>query len=98
MAWWLWVLLGFALLAFELLTPGGFYFLFFGLGALVVGGFAWLGLGQPDWLEWLLFTVVALAFMIPLRGRLVHWARGDASAPSVDTLVGQTAVMLDDVP
>src|SRR5437899_401040 len=38
MAWWLWVLLGFALVLCELLTPGGFFFLFFvRLGTAVVG-------------------------------------------------------------
>ena len=42
MAWWLWVLLGFALVLCELLTPGGFFFLFFGLGAVAVGALVWL--------------------------------------------------------
>ena len=37
MAWWLWMLLGFALIVCELTTPGGFFFLFFGLGAVAVG-------------------------------------------------------------
>ena len=98
MAWWLWVLLGFALLACELLTPGGFFFLFFGLGAVAVGAFAWFGLGQPDWLEWLLFSVLSLAFMAPLRGRLVRWSRGPGDlGQAVDSLVGQTAVLLEDL-
>jgi len=34
MVWWLWVLLGLGLLTFEVLTPGGFFALFFGLAAL----------------------------------------------------------------
>ena len=37
MGWWLWMLLGFALIVCELTTPGGFFFLFFGLGAVAVG-------------------------------------------------------------
>ena len=37
MEWWIWVLAGFALLAFEMVSPGGFYVFFFGSGALAVG-------------------------------------------------------------
>ena len=33
MIWWLWVLLGILLLAIELLTPGGFYVIFFGIAS-----------------------------------------------------------------
>ena len=37
MLWWAWLLVGFLLVAAELLTPGGFYLLFFGLGGIAVG-------------------------------------------------------------
>jgi inner membrane protein len=98
MSWWLWVLFGFGLVACEILTPGGFFFLFFGLGAVAVGVLVWLGLTDQGWLQWLLFTVISLAGLIPLRGRLVRWMAGPDTAASVDTLVGQVAVLLDDLP
>jgi hypothetical protein len=98
MSWWLWVLFGFGLVACEILTPGGFFFLFFGLGAVAVGVLVWLGLADQGWLQWLLFTVISLAGLIPLRGRLVRWMAGQDTAASVDTLVGQVAVLLDDLP
>ena len=99
MAWWLWVLLGFALLAGEAVTPGAFFFLFFGLGAIVVGVVAWLGLVDSAAVQWLLFSLVSLVFLFPLRGRLVRWVgSGEDAAKSVDALVGQTAVLLDDLP
>src|SRR5437870_8216148 len=76
MAWWLWVLLGFALVMCELLTPGGFFFLFFGLGAVAVGALVWLGAGGPAWLQWFLFSLISIGFLIPLRGRLLRrWPR-----------------------
>ncbi len=44
MVWWAWVLVGFLLLLGEILTPGGFFILFFGVGALVVGALGALGI------------------------------------------------------
>ena len=37
MIWWYWVLLGFLLLGIEMVTPGGFYILFFGLAGIDCG-------------------------------------------------------------
>ena len=37
MDWWIWILFGLLLLLVELVTPGGFYILFFGIGAVIVG-------------------------------------------------------------
>lgn len=97
MPWWVWVLLGFALLACEVLTPGGFYFLFFGAGAVVVGTLVWLGVGGPEWTQWLLFTVVSLAALVPLRSRLLRLVGAGAPGPPVDSLVGEEAVLLEDL-
>ena len=98
MAWWLWVLLGFALVLCELLTPGGFFFLFFGLGAVAVGALVWLGAAGPAWLQWFLFSLISIGFLVPLRGRLLRrMATGDDAAARVDALVGQVAVLLDDL-
>ena len=99
MAWWLWVLLGFALVMCELLTPGGFFFLFFGLGAVAVGALVWLGAAGPAWLQWFLFSLISIGFLVPLRGRLLRrMVAGDDAAARVDALVGQVAVLLDDLP
>ena len=96
MTWWAWALLGLGLCAGEMVTPGGFYFLFFGVGALVTSGLVWLGVAGPPWLEWLVFTVVSVACLVPLRGRVVRWA--SAGEPRVvDSLVGQELVLLDDL-
>jgi membrane protein implicated in regulation of membrane protease activity len=64
MAWWVWLLVGLGLLGFEMLTPGGFFILFFGLGALVVGALAGLGLTEPVWLQWLLFSVLSVGSLL----------------------------------
>jgi membrane protein implicated in regulation of membrane protease activity len=98
MPWWLWILLGFALLAGEMLTPGGFYFLFFGVSAMVVGGLVWAHLGGPAWLQWMLFSLIAIVCLVPLRGRFVRWlGAGEEPGRTIDTLVGEVAVLLDDL-
>ena len=47
MTWWMWVALGLVLGAIELATPGGFFVIFFGVGAVIVGLAELAGLGLP---------------------------------------------------
>lgn len=96
MAWWLWLVLGLALLGLEILTPGGFYVLFFGIGALVAGALAGLA-GGPVWLQWLLFSAISLGSLALFRPPLVRaLGRGAKSAP-IDTLEGEVATPIDDI-
>ena len=97
MDWWLWLLLGLALLLVELVTPGGFYFLFFGVGAIVTGVLAGLGLAGQPWLQWLLFTGFSLAGLLLFRKPLVERTRAKNPAGDVDSLVGEAAVALADI-
>ncbi len=96
MSWWVWLLLGFFLLLAEMLTPGGFYLLFFGAGALVVGLLAGLNAAGPLWLQWLLFTVFSIVALLLFRRPLLE-KFGRTPAKEVDTLVGETAVVLQDI-
>jgi membrane protein implicated in regulation of membrane protease activity len=99
MVWWLWVLLGLGLLTFEVLTPGGFFTVFLGLAALVVGALVGVHLGGPAWLQWLLFSGLSVGFVLLLRRPLL--ARGKKAArslPPMDSLVGELATLLEDLP
>ena len=93
MNWWMWAALGLVLAAAEILTPGGFFVIFFGLAALVVALLAFVGLAE------------ALSFQIlPLLGLLggVAAAVPQPVAPldgaphpktvDVDSFVGDLAV------
>ncbi|BDG04587.1 NfeD family protein [Anaeromyxobacter oryzae] len=94
MDWWLWVLGGLALLVLEMVTPGGLFALFFGIGALCVAPLAALGVG--DVWQWLAFTAISLVLLATLRNRLVE--RLERRPPAVvDGLVGEEAVLLEDV-
>ncbi len=94
MAWWAWLVLGFVLLAGELASPSGFYLLFAGIGAIIVG---LLGLGElsgPPWAQWLLFTLISVLSVATLRSRLAQsFNRADAMVD--DSLVGQTVTLTD---
>jgi membrane protein implicated in regulation of membrane protease activity len=97
MVWWLWVLAGIALLAFEVATPGGLFALFFGVGALCVAPLAALGL--PETIQWLAFSAISLVGLATLRGQLLR-RLGNKPAPSAEIageLVGEQAVLTTDL-
>src|SRR6185369_12881449 len=98
MTWWMWVLAGLALFAFELLTPGGFFVIFFGVGALVVGLLSGLGLIYGP-VEWLVFSGVSIVSLLLFRKPLLEWMkqREGPRAP-VDSLIGETAILTEDLP
>ncbi len=94
MAWWLWVLVGLALLVTELVTPGGLFALFFGAGALAVAALAALGVDPIA--QWLAFTAISLLLLATLRRALQD--RLQARRAPIDSLVGEEAVLLVDLP
>ncbi|MGH9579729.1 MAG: NfeD family protein, partial [Terriglobales bacterium] len=88
MAWWAWVVLGFGLVLAELLTPGGFFFLFFGIAGIVVGLLHLAGLAGPDWVQWLLFSALSVVGVVLFRKPLLA-KFGMAAPKEVDLLVGE---------
>ena len=99
MAWWLWLLVGLALLGIEMLTPGGFFTIFFGVAALVVGVLARFGLAGPPWMQWVWFSGLSIASLLFLRKPLLTWVRSrDVKRPEVDSMIGEAAVILEPVP
>ena len=47
--WWHWLVLGLLLVVVELVSAGGFYIIFFGVGALIVGLLSASGAAGPGW-------------------------------------------------
>jgi len=92
MDWWIWVLAGLALLALEVASPGGFYVLFFGVGALAVGLLAALGVAETLWLQGVLFTALSVASLLCFRRPILNKMRAHEPVGEVDTLVGASAV------
>jgi hypothetical protein len=96
MAWWIWVLGGLVLLLGEVATPGGFFIIFFGAGAILVGALKALGWSGPGWAEWLVFTVLSVASLALFREPLMRRFNLKAGKP-VDQLAGERALVTEDV-
>lgn len=90
MEWWIWILIGLLLALAEVVTPGGFYILFFGVGAIIVGILKVAGLAGPAWLQILLFSVISLGALWLFRETLMQRFQGKSQA-SLDSFVGDTA-------
>jgi inner membrane protein len=97
MEWWIWVLIGLALLVLEIATPGGFVALFFGVSAILVGGIAALGMSEPLSLQLIFFSVLSVGALAllrkPLQAKLNVGPRR-----AVDSFVGEAATALEDLP
>jgi membrane protein implicated in regulation of membrane protease activity len=95
--WWGWFIVGFALLLLELSSPGGFYFLFFGVGAISVGILAWLTVVEAAWIELLFFSVFAIVTSLLFRRRLLARFGPKSGDGIVDSLVGEAATVMDNI-
>jgi len=96
MTWWIWILVGLALLAVEILVPGGIIFLFFGASAIVVGVLVAAGLGGPLWLQAVVFSVMSVVSLLTMRGPILRrmQARG-VEAEKVDSFIGEAVVLTE---
>jgi len=95
--WWHWLALGLVLAAAEMASAGGFYIIFFGVGAMVVGLLSALGLAGPVWMQTFLFSAISIGSLALFRSRLLKMMQPNPQAPSVDALVGEVAVATEDV-
>ena len=97
MSWWVWLVAGLVLLVVEILTPGSFFVVFFGVGAIVAGLATAAFAIQAAWLQLLLFSVVSLGSMALLRKRLLRAMGAGTPAEGMDTLVGEIAILDGDL-
>ena len=92
MAWWIWVVLGAALLAAELfLIDAQFYLVFLGAAAIAVGFAGVAGL-EAAWLQWLVFAALSVLLLFAFRGRLYAKLRPAGAGIAEDSLAGETGV------
>jgi membrane protein implicated in regulation of membrane protease activity len=94
MSWALWVIFGVGLLVFEILTPGGFFTVFFGISAFVVAVLVNFGVLESGPAQWLTFVILGTAMILAFRPLLKKKLDGQPSS-KVDQIVGETAIALE---
>lgn len=99
MEWWIWLVIGFGLMGFEVVTPGGFILLFFGLGAAVVGLLAAPGWAGPMWSQLLIFSAVSAGSLAMFRSRMLESMKPSHGADEkLADLVGAVILLTEDAP
>jgi hypothetical protein len=98
MAWWTWFVVGTLLLGIELFAVDAqFFLIFLGASAIVVGVVGMLGIDLPNWLQWVLFSGLAVATIVSFRGRVYAMLRQRPLA-NVDTDVHQHVRIPEELP
>jgi inner membrane protein len=96
-SWWYWLVLGLLLVVAEMASAGGFYIIFFGIGAIVVGLLASFDVAGPLWMQLLLFSAISVGSLLIFRRRLLKWLQKEPQSPQVDALVGEIGVASEDL-
>ena len=98
MNWWVWVILGLGLFLLELLTPGGFYMVFFAAGAVAAGLFAGLQAESELWAQVLVFVGVSILSLLMFRRKLVEKFQVSSSGKeSSGQFTGENAFPMEDL-
>ena len=98
MLWWHWLVIGLVLVALEMAASGGFYVIFFGVAALAIAGLHVLDLAGPVWVQLALFSAISVGSLLFFRSRLLKWMQLEGPGRDVDSMVGDSAIPLDDIP
>lgn len=91
MAWWSWMIIGAVMLGAELfVVDAAFYLVFIGFAAVIVGIVELAGAGLAIWVQWTLFSVIAVVLMVSFRRKLYGMMRGTGedyqSGPAGETV------------
>lgn len=97
MEWWVWIGLALFFLLAELFAPGGFFLVFFGLGALVVGLLPLCGVVLGGAIDWGVFIVVSLLSLALFRNRLLGSFSPGPGMADQDSIIGTRGVADDEI-
>lgn len=98
LAWWHWLVLGLVLVVLEMAASGGFYVIFFGVAALAIGALRVVGVADAAWQQLLLFSVLSVGSLVLFRNPMIRWLHLDQGKADVDSLAGELALPLEDIP
>ena len=93
--WILWIFAAIVLIIVEMITPGVFFFLCLGLGALVVALFSYLGYSIMA--LWAIFFASSILFILIARPLTVKYIQTKARPSNVDELIGAEARVIEPI-
>ncbi len=93
----MWLAAGFVLLVLELVTPSGFFIMFFGVGAILTGVLASVGLLASLGAQWFAFTAASVLTLLLFRRKIQARVEATGARPPVDSLVGEVATPLEGI-
>jgi membrane protein implicated in regulation of membrane protease activity len=96
MAWWVWVLAAFLLLTIEFFATTA-HIGFFAVGAFLVAIIVGAGIPMPLWGQLLTFSISSVVLLVFVRPIVVR-KLGLSVTHVVDSLIGEQAVALSDLP
>ena len=95
MPWWSWMIIGALLLGAEMLgVDAAFYLVFIGFAAAIVGLLELAGVGLEVWMQWMLFSIIAVVLMVLFRRKLYGMMRGSAEGYATGP-AGETVTVAD---
>lgn len=92
----MWLAGGFVLLVVELVTPSGFFIMFFGVGAILTGVLTSMDVLAGAAPQWFTFTALSVVALLLFRGKLQSRVEPQPRPP-VDSLVGEIAMPADTI-
>ena len=96
MDWWIWTLIGFFFLALEFVSTT-MHSAFFAAGAFLVALLVGMNVGGPLWAQILTFTLFSMVTLLIIRPIVVKRLKLSVTKV-VDTMVGEQAILVDDLP
>ena len=93
----MWLVAGVGLLIFELVTPGGFFAVFFGVAGILVGLLTAVHLAGPEWLQWLLFSAFSIAGVLLLRRPVMQRLGVGPPALPGEEMRGESALVTEEI-
>lgn len=93
--WVYWALAGIVFVVVEMATPTVFFFLCFGLGALITSVLAYFDV--PRIALWINFFASSVALILVARPIAAKLMKGQDKASNVDELIGSEAVVMEPI-
>jgi len=92
--WWIWMILAAICIIGEVFTAG-FFLLWFGIGALVAGLLALMGLGA-GW-QWAVFVVVSGVLLVVSRRFAERFTEKQPPGIGADRFIGKQGIVLEEI-